>query len=142
MEPDMTGRFRILLEQLQLSPSGFADKIGIQRSSVSHIFSGRNKPSIDFLEKILNVFPDIDVTWLITGKVSSLKKVSKIEPDPEPDLFQELNLTAQKDQKKDQYPDKPENKKPPVLAEEESVEKIIIVYGNGTFRMLKPSENG
>ena len=67
----MIDRFKLLLEQLQLSPSEFADKIGMQRSSVSHVLSGRNKPSIDFLEKILNVFPDIDTTWLITGRISS-----------------------------------------------------------------------
>ena len=141
IESNMTVRFRILLEQLQLSPSGFADKIGIQRSSVSHIFSGRNKPSIDFLEKILNVYPDVDVTWLITGRVSSPKEVSKIKPDPEPDLFQELNFTAPEDQENDlENIEIRENKKPPVLADEEPVEQIIFVYKNGTFRMLKPSE--
>lgn len=140
MESNMTGRFRVLLDQLQLSPSGFADKIGIQRSSVSHIFSGRNKPSIDFLEKILNVYPDIDVTWLITGRVSSPKEAGKIKPVPEPDLFQELNLTAPKDQENDQDPEKRENIRPPALSGEMPVEKIIFVFGNGTFRMLNPSE--
>jgi transcriptional regulator with XRE-family HTH domain len=140
MESNMTGRFRVLLDQLQLSPSGFADKIGIQRSSVSHIFSGRNKPSIDFLEKILNVYPDINVTWLITGRVSTPKEVSKIKPDPEPDLFQELNLTAPIDQEIDQDIEKMGDKKPPALPGDDLVEKIIFVYGNGTFRMLNPSE--
>ena len=140
MESNMTDRFRILLEQLQLSPSGFADKIGIQRSSVSHIFSGRNKPSIDFLEKILNVYPDIDVTWLITGRVSSPKEASKIKPVSEPDLFQELYPTAPEVQERDHDAEKRENIKSPVLSEEEPVEKIILVYRNGTFRMLNPSE--
>lgn len=130
LNSNMTERFKLLLEQLRLSPSGFADKIGIQRSSVSHVFSGRNKPSIDFLEKILNVYPEIDVTWLITGRVSSQKEIISIKPDPEPDKFRELNVPVLKE----------EIKKLPVLNEEEPVEQIIIIYKNGTFRMLKPSE--
>jgi transcriptional regulator with XRE-family HTH domain len=130
LNSNMTERFKLLLEQLRLSPSGFADKIGIQRSSVSHVFSGRNKPSIDFLEKILNVYPEIDVTWLITGRVSSQKEIISIKPDPEPDKFRELNVPVLKE----------EIKKLPVLNEEEQVEQIIIIYKNGTFRMLKPSE--
>jgi transcriptional regulator with XRE-family HTH domain len=73
----MTDRFKVLLDQLNLSPSEFADRIGVQRSSISHVLSGRNKPSIDFLEKILNVFPDIDTTWLITGRNTSLKTSKK-----------------------------------------------------------------
>lgn len=142
MESNMTDRFRILLEQLQLSPSGFADKIGIQRSSVSHIFSGRNKPSIDFLEKILNVYPEIDLNWLITGRVSSPGQLSKIKPDPEPDLFRELNITGVDAQDEDMEKEKAENKKPPVVSGEEPVDKIIFVYGNGTFRILRPSGKG
>jgi len=130
LNSNMTERFKLLLEQLRLSPSGFADKIGIQRSSVSHVFSGRNKPSIDFLEKILNVYPEIDVTWLITGRVSSQKEIISIKPDAEADLFRELNVPVLKE----------EIKKLPVLNEEEPVEQIIIIYKNGTFRMLKPSE--
>lgn len=126
----MIDRFRLLLEQLHLSPSEFADKIGIQRSSVSHIFSGRNKPSVDFLEKILKVYPDLDVSWLIAGKSSSQKEASGAKPDRKLDLFAEKILP----------PEKEENKNPPVLEEEEPVEKIIFVYKNGTFRILKPSE--
>jgi transcriptional regulator with XRE-family HTH domain len=138
MDSNMTDRFRLLLEQIQLSPSGFADKIGIQRSSVSHIFSGRNKPSIDFLEKILKVYPDIDVNWLITGRVSSPEEVSKIKS--EPDLFQELNAPAQKKDAGEKELGKEEDQTPPVLPDEEPVEKIIFIFKNGTFRILKPSE--
>jgi transcriptional regulator with XRE-family HTH domain len=142
MESKMTDRFKILLEQLQLSPSGFADKIGIQRSSVSHIFSGRNKPSIDFLEKILNVYPDIDVNWLITGRVSLPRQASKSKPDPETDLFQELNVTGPKELETEQDKEKEieENIKLSVFANEEPVDKIIFVYRNGTFRMLQPTD--
>ncbi len=50
-----------------------ADRIGVQRSSISHILSGRNKPSYDFLQKFLEAFPDVNAEWLLTGKGNMLK---------------------------------------------------------------------
>lgn len=51
-----------------LSASAFADRIGVQRSSISHIISGRNKPSLDFVLKITQEFKDVDLYWLLNGK--------------------------------------------------------------------------
>ena len=48
--------------------SSFAEKIGVQRSSISHILSGRNKPSLEFVLKILSSFPDVELYWLLNGK--------------------------------------------------------------------------
>lgn len=64
----MKDRIRRLLETEKLSSSAFADIIGVQRSSISHILSGRNKPSLDFIEKLLNKFQNINSEWLILGK--------------------------------------------------------------------------
>lgn len=50
-----------------ITSSAFADVIGVQRSSISHILSGRNKPSLDFLQKILTKFPKYNAEWLIIG---------------------------------------------------------------------------
>jgi transcriptional regulator with XRE-family HTH domain len=50
-----------------LKSSALADSIGVNRATISHILSGRNKPSIDFLEKLLNVYPSINSNWLISG---------------------------------------------------------------------------
>lgn len=47
--------------------SELANNIGVNRATISHILSGRNKPSIDFLEKLLHVYPNINANWLITG---------------------------------------------------------------------------
>ena len=126
----MTDRFKSLLGQLNLTPSEFADRIGVQRSSISHVMSGRNKPSIDFLEKILNVFPDIDTTWLITGRISSIKGATQDHNETENNhiLLGNTHLTPM------------DNKKPPGPGDEEPVEHIIIVYKNNRFRFLNPSE--
>ena len=48
-----------------LSPSKFADEIGVQRSSISHILSGRNKPSLDIVQKIIRRYPEIGTDWLL-----------------------------------------------------------------------------
>ena len=61
-------RLKELIEEKELTLLAFSEKVGIQRSSLSHLFSGRNKPSIDLLLKIKHQFPDADLEWLITGK--------------------------------------------------------------------------
>ena len=60
-------RIELLMKCYDLSPSQFADKTGIQRASVSHIISGRNKPSLEVMLKIYDAFPGIDMKWLMTG---------------------------------------------------------------------------
>jgi transcriptional regulator with XRE-family HTH domain len=64
----MQERLKEILSQERLSPARFAELVGVQRSSVSHIISGRNKPSLDFLQKILTNFEHISPDWLISGK--------------------------------------------------------------------------
>lgn len=63
----MEERFLRFLESEQLTSSKFADVIGVQRSSVSHVLAGRNKPSFDFLQKTLKAFPMLNASWLILG---------------------------------------------------------------------------
>lgn len=61
-------RIELLMKCYGLTPSQLADRTGIQRASVSHIISGRNKPSLEVLQKIYEAFPELDLGWLITGK--------------------------------------------------------------------------
>lgn len=61
-------RISKIIEYSKLSASEFADEIDVQRSSISHITSGRNKPSLDFIIKIKDQFPEINWDWLIKGK--------------------------------------------------------------------------
>ncbi|MFO7844898.1 MAG: helix-turn-helix transcriptional regulator, partial [Bacteroidales bacterium] len=64
----MKERILALLKEKQISATKLAEIIDVQRSSISHILSGRNKPSFDFIEKILMAYPDLNAQWLITGK--------------------------------------------------------------------------
>lgn len=94
-------RISKVIEHYHLSPSEFADEIDVQRSSISHITSGRNKPSLEFIIKIKSRFPEILWDWLVTGEGEMLKSElpdvdspphertgdEKGKPTPLPDLF-------------------------------------------------------
>lgn len=77
----MKDRINKLLDNYSLSSSQFAEKIGVQRSSISHIMSGRNKPSYDFIIKILDTFKDLNAEWLLTGRGEMIKVQEKNAPD-------------------------------------------------------------
>lgn len=71
----MEERLLSLLRHYELTPSSFADKIGVQRSSISHLLSGRNKPSFDFIKRLIENFPDVDIKWFISGKGNIINTV-------------------------------------------------------------------
>lgn len=85
----MNKRILLILKSKDISASKFADEIGVQRSSISHILSGRNNPSLDFIQKVLTRFPDINSDWILTGKGSMYSQ---------PDLFSsaEINKTVKR----------------------------------------------
>lgn len=56
------------MDYYQLSASAFADRIQVQRSSISHLLSGRNRPSLDFVLKVVKEFKEVELYWLLNGK--------------------------------------------------------------------------
>lgn len=71
----MVERIKQVMDYEQMSPTAFADKINVNRSSLTHIFSGRNQPSLDIAKKILTAFPEISTEWLIMGMGEMLQPV-------------------------------------------------------------------
>ena len=69
-------RLKKILDYYGLSASAFAEIITVQRSSISHILSGRNKPSLEFITKVLHAFPDIDLAWILSGSGEFPKKTT------------------------------------------------------------------
>lgn len=67
-------RVLLIMNSYGMNPTEFADEIGVQRSSISHILSGRNNPSLDLITKILVRFPEVDSNWLVLGKGSLVMK--------------------------------------------------------------------
>ena len=64
----MENRIQNIIEKYELSSNTFAQEIDVNRSTISHILSGRNKPSIEVLQKILRRFPDVSASWLLLGQ--------------------------------------------------------------------------
>lgn len=64
----MNERLQELLTRERLTAIRFSELVDVQRSSVSHVLSGRNKPSLDFMAKILSAFPHVSPDWLILGQ--------------------------------------------------------------------------
>ena len=94
---NINDRFTKILEYSGFTASEFADEIDVQRSSISHIISGRNKPSLEFIVKIKNRFPEINWDWIILGQGEMLQnnsalstsesKINLEEENSSPDLF-------------------------------------------------------
>ena len=70
----MNRRFQTILDLENLSPAQLADRLSVQRSGISHILSGRNKPSFELLQRVVQSFPEISAEWLITGNGKPLKE--------------------------------------------------------------------
>jgi len=79
-------RITQFLKNEGISPAEFADKIGVQRSSVSHVLNGRNYPSASFIQKMLSAYKNLNSRWLLLGEGTIFE--SKTIPSKDPQLFQ------------------------------------------------------
>lgn len=119
---EFINRLQELMAQKQLTASAFAARIGVQRSSVSHILAQRNKPSLEFVLKIHQAFDDIDLTWLLLGKTPLQKTIESQEH------FKEEASIAN-----------PISQVPQTLKEESSeIEAIVTLYKDGRFKKYLP----
>lgn len=155
----MKERLLQILDLEQLSPSKFADIIGVQRSSISHVLSGRNKPSFDFLEKTLKAFPGLNAEWLMLGKGTMYERmgretggtlfdlpVGREDRDSREEVVSGQEQEAENEQN---IIDSAEfvgtgvanGMQKPVEGEAPSgrIVQLLLVYDDGTFRALDPS---
>lgn len=123
---NFTERLKLIMDYYGLSATALADSISIQRSSISHLLSGRNKPSLDFVMKLLDKYPEVELYWLLKGEGTFPKIVTNTNSTPT--LFdtntndtntveKQLNTTNQSN-----------------TSDREEIEKIVIFYKNGTFK--------
>ncbi len=160
----MKERLLQLLDLEQLSPSKFADSIGVQRSSVSHIISGRNKPSYDFLQKTLKAFPGLNASWLMMGEGTMYEQMGKSISgnlfDPAPDTPVELsqeNIPVQEsapseepiaEEKEAEVPEPFSDTDFSAAAEalgaagtksSKKIVQVMVIYDDDTFRAFTPA---
>ncbi len=148
---EIKDRIKQLITAESLSPAKFADIIGVQRSGISHILSGRNKPSLDVLNKILVSFPDISGDWLITGDGNMLKTGSE-RKQTEKELFpsdanKPVTVTGPSNVNREEDPPA-YGKKPENISESSNrietqetgkkIDKIVVFFTDRTFREYEP----
>lgn len=126
-------RLQKIFNYYDLSAAAFADTIHVGRSSISHILSGRNKPSLDFVLKIVQTYPEVELYWLLNGTGNfpgnsmidgePLKETvpasSRIEINPE---IKQINSVQ---------------KNPTSASGGKSIQKIVIFYKDGTFEAFE-----
>ena len=124
-------KIKEILVSKEISPSHFADEIGVQRSSISHILSGRNKPSFDIIQKIVRRYPDLGTKWFLedapdkleskpAGRPKTKSNETKRQPIPNNQGLVSIIQTS----------DLPLNKE---------IERILIFYKDKTFSEYTPS---
>ena len=125
-----------ILRSKNLTAKKFAELMEIQPSNVSHLLSGRNKPSIDFLVKLKEIFPEYSFDWIIMGR-----KPITIN-DPTPSIIDNQDEKSEEIVEKniiefDDIEEKVEENKP-VTTENKEVEKILLIYSDKTYDVLLP----
>lgn len=125
----MLQRIRKIIEERKLTATSFADAIGVQRPAVSHVLSGRNRPSLDFVTKILSRYPDIDPDWLLFGKGSMYR--AKEKPSPSPDGKSSIKSASGGIESR---PD------PATGSGSSEIERIIVLFRGGSFSEYRPYE--
>ncbi len=119
----MNRRIKEIIRKKSLTNSAFADLLGIQRSGVSHILSGRNKPSIDFITKLLEKFPEIDAEWLILGK-GNMYKISTQSSSPPANVQEKITTKKTKQEISSNNL---------ISGNEGEIEKVILLMKDGRF---------
>lgn len=116
-----------MMEYYQISASAFADRIQVPRSSISHLLSGRNKPSLDFVLKVVKEFEEVELYWLLNGKGNF--------PHVKTDEFPIMEHTANTPTTSPKgIPITPTPTAVIKAHVEKNIERIVIFYTDGTFK--------
>lgn len=149
---NMKERLSKIIASEGLTPSMLADKMGVQRSGISHILTGRNYPSFDFLQKLLENFPRLNAEWLILGQgvmyksaeadIDHLIPAPVVDPKTSnapilPDKPQILS-SREDDQKKQP---EPKCEISPPAEVQKNIEKMMVLYSDKTFVTYFPEKN-
>lgn len=157
---NINDKIKQILIDKNLTPSYFADEIGVQRSSISHILSGRNRPSFDIIQKIIRRFPELGYEWIMEedaqqqsgqGSYGNLKNAGPADRR-ERSNSQLTALTGIGRNQRNELP--PANQVNPILpdeplpaadfpnaANERKIERILVFYADGSFREYAPLSN-
>ncbi|NJB35558.1 helix-turn-helix transcriptional regulator [Croceivirga sp. JEA036] len=121
----MIDRLKQIMEYYKQNSTAFADQLGVPRSSISHLLSGRNKPSLDFILKLINTYPEVNLYWFLNGKGEF----------PSATLDKQNNLSGcefqESENTQNQLPISPTNTT-------KEIKQIMVLYTDGTFDTYLP----
>lgn len=143
-------RLRLQLDEIGLSPSQFADSIGVNRSAVSHLLNNRNNPGYDFLNKVYEHYPEWDMDWLLFNQP---KKTARKEPEtprpqktyksaenkrPEPqEVREQRSPSYEQGDLFNEYEPLEAPKRENTTSIKKTVTKTILIYSDGTFEIYQ-----
>ena len=149
----MKNRIQQIIEDKNLTPSAFADEVNLSRAVVSHILHGRNKLSLDNVQKILTSYAEINPLWLISGngpmyldgmgagKTPSLFDDNDVFPD---NVAENIEYSKEMALKSPQNTSKSADKQQISLKNNSTVKvkKIAVFYSDNTYEEFVPGNNG
>ena len=121
-QQEFIARIQKIMNYYSLTASALADKL---RSSISHLLSERNKPSLDFVLKIINKYPEIDLYWLLYGKGTFPKEEVKNSKESIPNEIIFPPSSEEKSYVKQE------------ILEEKEIQKIVFFYKDKTFDIFE-----
>lgn len=132
---EFSKRLQKVFDYYDLNASAFADKIDVGRATISHLLSGRNKPSLDFVMRVIKTFPEVELYWLLNGK-GTFPKSKSLTPTETPIK----NIPPETPEKTiDTTSEEKTTKKIESSAQSSSpIERIVIFYKNGVFKSYTP----
>lgn len=140
----MNTRLKQFLAAENISQAQFADSINVVRASVSHVLSGRNNPSYDFIKAIMLAYPKLDMEWLIFGKgkmykdqPASIQMPHEVEPTPEilPDLFSSKESFNQEAMERCETKTSANNIQQ--ADKQRRIARVTILFTDGTYQELE-----
>jgi len=138
-----TKRIQEILTYYKLSASAFAEKMGVGRSSISHITSGRNKPSLEFVLHILENFEEVTFEWLMYGKGNFPKTPLNSFGDNVSYTNENKKVNTDLSQGNDDLFSIPSNTTTPLSSKQNidsgslKIDRIVIFYSDNTFKEYK-----
>ena len=151
---DFVKRLELVMDYYGMSGGIFADRIGIQRSSLSHLLSGRNKPSLEFVMKIVSALPEVDLDWILNGNGAFPKSNTVIAPSVKTPIAAAPALLFPDEPEPIEIKTEPTIKQPEIAIGSEPlsdvpifeknndviIENIVIFYSDGTFTDYKKAK--
>jgi len=129
-------RLRKLLDENAISPTQFADAIGVNRSAISHVINNRNNPGFDFIQKMNQAYPDWDYDWLLFER----KQVKRIVSEPKKEEVVQKQTVNHHFEQRNLFDDEgapTKNQSYSATRLSRTVTKTILIYSDGTFEIFQ-----